>query len=133
MDQVDGDLTRNGVVEDHRSPVLDRVLRALNHPLRRRILRQLAERPGSAGTLARYFGEDVSLIAYHLSQVLAQECEVIKLVEKVPRRGTIEKIYAFNPEVWDALRASPELADGGWEFFPLLLGMRDLAFAGELG
>lgn len=130
----------NQVVEDQaahgeaacRTPILDRVLRAINHPLRRRILRELAERPGSASALAVAFGEDVSLVSYHLTQVLARECQVVQLIDTVARGGTLEKIYGFDPEIWDALRDSPELADGGWEFFPLILGLRDLAVTGEL-
>lgn len=110
--------------EIDRSTALDRVLRALNHPIRRRILRELGRRPASASALARSLGEDVSLISYHLSQVLAHECEIVKLIETVARRGTLEKTYALNPEIWDALQTSPELTEGGYEFLPLILGMQ---------
>lgn len=121
MNQVVEDRPVRGEAEE-RPPILDRVLKALNHPIRRRILRALAERPGSASGLAGAFGEDVSLVAYHLNQVLAQECTVVTLVDTVARAGTLEKVYALNPAIWDALRTSPELADGGWEFFSLILG-----------
>lgn len=110
--------------EVDRATALDRVLRALNHPIRRRILRELGPRPASASALARRLGEDVSLISYHLNQVLANECEIVKLIETVARRGTLEKIYALNPEIWDALQASPELTEGGSEFLSLILGMQ---------
>jgi DNA-binding transcriptional ArsR family regulator len=78
-----------------RSP-LDRVLRALNHPVRRRILRVLVEGSGSASTLSRELREDLGVVSYHLNQVLAKECDVVELVESIPRRGAIEKFYRLK-------------------------------------
>lgn len=103
----------------YRSAALDRVLRALNHPVRRRILRELGRRPASATALAKAFGEETGLVSYHLQQVLARECDVVELVDTVARRGALEKIYALNGEIWDVLRGSSELAEGGCEIHPV--------------
>jgi DNA-binding transcriptional ArsR family regulator len=75
---------------------LDRVLRVLNHPVRRGILRELVEGPGSATTLSRQLGEDLGLVSYHLNQVLAKDCEIVELVDSIPRRGAIEKVYRLK-------------------------------------
>lgn len=79
---------------------LDRVLRALNHPIRRRILRALVDGSASASGLSKKLKLNLGLVSYHLNQVLAKECEVVELVEAVPRRGAMEKIYGLR---FDAL------------------------------
>jgi DNA-binding transcriptional ArsR family regulator len=75
---------------------LDRVLRAMNHPIRRRILRALVDGTGSATTISQKTGMDLSLVSYHLSQVLAKECDIVELVDTVPRRGAVEKFYRLK-------------------------------------
>jgi len=75
---------------------LDRVLRALNHPLRRRVLRALVDGSSSASTLSKELGVGLGLVSYHLNQVLARECEVVELVKEVPRRGATEKFYRLK-------------------------------------
>lgn len=75
---------------------LDRVLRALNHPIRRRILRALLDESKSASGLSKQLGVSLGLISYHLNQVLDRECEVVELVEMVPRRGAMEKFYRLK-------------------------------------
>lgn len=84
---------------------LDRILRALNHPVRRQILRALVDRPGSASSLASEFERELGLVSYHLNRVLAGECDAVTLVERIPRRGGLEKIYRLNPELWTDLSA----------------------------
>jgi DNA-binding transcriptional ArsR family regulator len=79
----------------HSAP-LDRVLRALNHPVRRRILRALVDGTGSATTISQKIEMDLSIVSYHLSQVLAKECDIVELVDTVPRRGAIEKFYRLK-------------------------------------
>ena len=54
---------------------LDRVLRALGHPLRRRILRALVDGNGSASTLSKEFRVSLGTVSYHLNQILAKECD----------------------------------------------------------
>jgi DNA-binding transcriptional ArsR family regulator len=75
---------------------LDRVLSALNHPVRRRILRELVDGPGSASTLSRRFKLDLGVVSYHLNKVLDRQCKVVELVDTVPRRGSVEKIYRLR-------------------------------------
>ena len=75
---------------------LDRVLRALNHPVRRRIMRVLVDGAGSATTISQEIGMEVGVVSYHLSQVLARECDIVELAESVPRRGAVEKFYRLK-------------------------------------
>lgn len=77
---------------------LDRVLHALGHPVRRQILRSLVRRDGSASSISKGLDLDLSVVSYHLNQVLARECGVVELVETVERRGALEKIYALRFE-----------------------------------
>ena len=75
---------------------LDRVLRALNHPIRRGILRVLVDGSGSANTISKELGITLGVVSYHLNRVLAQECEVVELEKAVPRRGALEKFYRLR-------------------------------------
>jgi DNA-binding transcriptional ArsR family regulator len=75
---------------------LDRVLRALNHPVRRRVMRVLVDGPGSATTISQEIGMDTGVVSYHLSQVLARECDLVELFDSVPRRGAVEKFYRLK-------------------------------------
>jgi DNA-binding transcriptional ArsR family regulator len=89
---------------------LDRVLRALGHPVRRRILRSLVDRDGSASTLSKEFRMDLGVVSYHLNQVLAKECGIVELVKVVPRRGAVEKFYGLKFSALTAL--GPGKQDG---------------------
>lgn len=75
---------------------LDRVLRALNHPIRRGILRILVDGSGSANTISRELKISLGVVSYHLREVLARECEVVELEKTVPRRGALEKFYRLR-------------------------------------
>jgi DNA-binding transcriptional ArsR family regulator len=92
---------------------LDRVLNALNHPIRRDILRELAGSPNSASKLAKTFGKDLGVVSYHLNKVLAKQCKVVELVDKVPRRGSVEKIYELR--VGSTSRLAAVGKPGSWE------------------
>jgi len=92
------------------SAPLDRVLRALNHPIRRRILRALVDGAGSATTIAQKTGMELSMVSYHLSQVLAKECDIVELVDTVPRRGAVEKFYRLK---FHALSGADPGEEGG--------------------
>lgn len=87
---------RRAVERKREEAPLDRILRVLNHPIRRRILRELVEGPGSAKTISRQLGEELGLISYHLNQVLAKDCGIVELADSVARRGAIEKIYQLK-------------------------------------
>jgi DNA-binding transcriptional ArsR family regulator len=75
---------------------LDHVLRALNHPLRRRILRVLVDDARSANSLAKEFRVSLGVASYHLNTVLARECEIVELVDSVQKRGALEKFYRLK-------------------------------------
>lgn len=77
---------------------LDQVLRGLNHPLRRRVLRGIVDEPRSANSLSREFGIDLGTVSYHLNQVLSRECDVVDLVDEVQKRGALEKFYTLSGE-----------------------------------
>jgi DNA-binding transcriptional ArsR family regulator len=87
------------------SSTLDRILTALNHPIRRRILRTLVDRRASASILAREFEMELGVVSYHLNQVLAKECDVIELTHTVPKRGALEKFYRLKSDAWSDLSA----------------------------
>jgi DNA-binding transcriptional ArsR family regulator len=92
---------------------LDRVLNALNHPVRRDILRELAGSPNSASKLAKMFGMDLGVVSYHLNKVLAKQCKVVELVDTVPRRGSVEKIYELRAGSSSHLATTGK--PGSWE------------------
>lgn len=75
---------------------LDHVLRALNHPLRRQIMRALVDDARSASSLAKEFKVSLGVVSYHLNTVLARECDIIDLVDSVQRRGALEKFYRLK-------------------------------------
>jgi DNA-binding transcriptional ArsR family regulator len=95
---------------------LNLILRALSHPVRRRILRALAEGPGSASTLAEEFGLKLSVVSYHLNRVLAKE-GTVELVETIPRRGSLEKVYRLKEDLWTSLA---DTVDSNQTDYPLL-------------
>lgn len=82
------------------------VINALNHSLRRDILRRLAKY-GSEGAspkmLADEFGGDISLqlIAYHVR--LLADPGILKLVNTKPRRGAVEHFYKRSGSTLDNL------------------------------
>lgn len=68
------------------------LLRALRHPLRRRILRAMADgEPNSPRRLSTVLGQPLSNVSYHV-RVLA-ECGAITPVKTEPARGSVEHFY----------------------------------------
>lgn len=51
--------------------------------------------------MAREFEIGLGSVSYHLNRVLAGECKAVDLVEKIPRRGSIEKVYRLDEDLWD--------------------------------
>jgi DNA-binding transcriptional ArsR family regulator len=108
---------RNGRSRKTGDTPLDRALHALNHPIRRRILRELSCGEGSAKTLARAMGMELGVVSYHLNQVLARECDVVEMTDSVPRRGAVEKFYRLRGEMLAGV--APDFGspvDGNWEW-----------------
>lgn len=74
-----------------------RLARALDHPIRERILAYLRDHEDlSAGELSKMWGLDVSVISYHVKRLAA--LRFLHLVKRVPRRGAIEHRYALRAE-----------------------------------
>jgi DNA-binding transcriptional ArsR family regulator len=68
-----------------------KVVKALGHPLRRRILAALDGRVASPSELAEEFGEQIGNLSYHFKTL--ERLDLIELVETTPRRGAIEHRY----------------------------------------
>jgi DNA-binding transcriptional ArsR family regulator len=68
-----------------------RLIKALGHPLRQRILHELNQRTASPTELAEALGEPLGNVSYHV-KILA-ECDAIELVTTSPVRGAIEHFY----------------------------------------
>lgn len=92
---------------------LDRILNAFGHPVRRLILGELIDGPASASMISRSFRLDLGVVSYHLGRVLAKQCEVVELVDSVPRRGSVEKLYGLRLEGPIDLPAPGE--PGSWD------------------
>jgi DNA-binding transcriptional ArsR family regulator len=97
-----------------RDEPLERLLRALGHPLRRGILGALEEGEGSASSLALKLGAPLSNTSYHLNRVLADDCQVVELVDSIPRRGAEEKVYRLNNSVIAAALAAIPSSFPAW-------------------
>ena len=78
------------------SPAVGGVIAALNHPLRRTILRVFLDGPSTSPVaLARELDDSLNLISYHV-KILADN-GVVRLVKTVPRRGALE--HFFEPSL----------------------------------
>jgi DNA-binding transcriptional ArsR family regulator len=94
-----------------------RLVKALGHPLRQRILRELHERTASPSELAVSLDSPLGNVSYHVKILL--ECEAVELVATAPVRGTIEHFYRaivrtrLYEEQWNKLspRERRELLD----------------------
>jgi DNA-binding transcriptional ArsR family regulator len=85
-----------------------RVIKAIGHPLRWKMLEALNEGEASPAQLARRFGEPVNLVAYHMS-ILAKAGGV-EMVRTEPRRGSTEHYYRATMR--------PYFADREWARLP---------------
>jgi DNA-binding transcriptional ArsR family regulator len=92
-----------------------RIVKALSHPLRTRILQVLSERVASPNEIAREIGEPLGNVSYHVRILLEHGC--VELVRTEPRRGALEHFY--RPLV------RPMLGDAEWQALPAEL-RRDL-------
>jgi DNA-binding transcriptional ArsR family regulator len=79
------------------------LLRALRHPLRRRILREMADgSKASPRGLSNRLRQPLSNVSYHV-RVLA-ECRAITLVGTRPARGSVQHFYRSTVEAPWALQ-----------------------------
>lgn len=79
------------------------MLRALRHPLRRHILREIADdKAVSPRELSNRLRQPLSNVSYHV-RVLA-ECRAITLVRTRPARGSVQHFYRSTVEAPWALQ-----------------------------
>jgi DNA-binding transcriptional ArsR family regulator len=90
--------TKQGLVDQ-------RLVKALGHPLRQRILQELREEPVSPSELASKLDEPLGNVSYYV-KILAG-CEAIELVRTAPVRGAIEHFYRAT--------ALPRLYEADWK------------------
>src|SRR5215207_2028461 len=91
-----------------------RIVRALSHPVRHRVLVALNERVASPKELAAELGEPLGNVSYH-TRVLAQ-LGCIELVSTTQRRGALEHYYRavmrpyFDDAAWARIPVSTRRA-----------------------
>lgn len=85
-----------------------RIVKALAHPLRVRILGILEQRAASPNEIAEEIGAPLGNVSYHVRRLAA--LDLIKLVKETPRRGAVEHHYRAE--------ARPRITDEGWGQVP---------------
>lgn len=84
-----------------------RVVKAVSHPLRQRILEECTDRPASPSDLADEWGESRSGVAYHFK--VLSDLDAIELVREERVRGSVKHYYRavlrhlFEDEHWAQL------------------------------
>jgi DNA-binding transcriptional ArsR family regulator len=76
----------------------ERIVKAMNHPIRFAALSILAERVASPSDLAKELGETVGAVAYHVR--ILRDLGAIELVETAQRRGATESYYRATVRPW---------------------------------
>ncbi|MEA2245702.1 MAG: hypothetical protein QOH46_231 [Solirubrobacteraceae bacterium] len=88
-----------------------RIMKALSHPLRLRMLTLLNQKVASPSELAQELDEPLGNVSYHM-RFLA-DLKMVKLVRTEPRRGAVEHYYeALEP---------PQISNGDWAQLPASL------------
>jgi DNA-binding transcriptional ArsR family regulator len=123
-----------GVIGPIRPEGLDpRIVKALSHPLRHRLLVRLNEGEASPVQMARELGEPVGNVSFHVRTLAA--VGAIELVRTVPRRGALEHVYRavipawFSDEDWARVPASARQAIGAWNLEEILRDLGRASFA----
>ena len=93
-----------------KEPAIDqRIMKALSHPLRVRMLTLLNQKVSSPSELADELDEPLGNVSYHM-RFLA-DLKMVKLVRTEPRRGAVEHYYeALEP---------PLISDDDWAQLPV--------------
>jgi DNA-binding transcriptional ArsR family regulator len=82
-----------------KSDVLDeRLVKAISHPIRHRVLVLLNQRVASPNEIAGELGESLGRVSYHVRQLA--EVGAIELVRTEPRRGAVEHFYRATARPW---------------------------------
>jgi hypothetical protein len=104
-------LLKDTKVNSAEQQIIDqRLVKALNHPLRMRLLMRLNERVASPVELAHEFEEPLGNVAYHTRVLVDLGC--LELVRTAHRRGAVEHYYRavmrpfFSDQGWAQLPAS---------------------------
>jgi DNA-binding transcriptional ArsR family regulator len=88
-----------------------RLVKAISHPLRQRIVVRLNDREASPSDLATELGEPLGRVSYHVAALA--KANAIELVRTVPRRGAVEHFYRALVRPWfsdtDWSRLAPSL------------------------
>jgi DNA-binding transcriptional ArsR family regulator len=88
-------------------PIDHRLLRALSHPLRQKILHLLTHRVASPSELAAELDEPLGNVSYHVK--VLDENGAVELVRTAPVRGALEHFYRatarsqFDDEQWSRM------------------------------
>jgi DNA-binding transcriptional ArsR family regulator len=96
-----------------KKPTPEELLRALQHPTRRRILRAMGEETLSPCELSDSLEAPLSNVSYHV-RVLA-DCGAVSLTATKPVRGSMQHFYRLNVDVdWvnSVLEADGKGSDG---------------------
>jgi DNA-binding transcriptional ArsR family regulator len=95
-----------------KEPAIDqRIMKALSHPLRVRMLTLLNQKVSSPSQLAEELDEPLGNVSYHM-RFLA-DLKMVKLVRTEPRRGAVEHYYeALEP---------PLISEDDWAQLPVAL------------
>src|SRR3954462_11411580 len=79
--------------------VLDeRIVKAISHPIRHKVLLLLNDRVASPNEIANEIGESLGRVSYHVRQLA--EVGAIELVRTEPRRGAVEHFYRATARAW---------------------------------
>jgi DNA-binding transcriptional ArsR family regulator len=79
--------------------VLDeRLVKAISHPIRHRVLVLLNKRVASPNEIARELGESLGRVSYHVRQLA--DVGAVELVRTEPRRGAVEHFYRAIARAW---------------------------------
>jgi DNA-binding transcriptional ArsR family regulator len=90
-------------------PLDPRLIKAISHPLRHRVLVLLNEREASPKELAEELQEPIGRVSHHV-RALAR-LGAIRLVRTAPRRGAVEHFYRALIPTW--------FTDAEWATLPL--------------
>ncbi len=81
--------------------VKEKLMKAMAHPMRVRILAWMNDRPWSPNEISQEIGEGLSQISYHVK--VLKDFELIEMTKTEPRRGAVEHFYKA---IWRAYMPS---------------------------
>lgn len=95
----------------------ERIIRALGHPLRRKLLTILDQETASSKELAQRLGETLGVVSYHVG--VLRDLGLLEIAGASRRRGAIETHYrsgsrpTLDEDVWASL--SPTIRRSRWK------------------